>query len=76
MAAASAKELGIDRLAVEDRLALIEEIRATIYADPAAFPSEAQRAELDRRVVEDDRFPSEVVSWDEVRNASRARLGL
>jgi len=72
---ASAKRLGIDRLAVEDRLALIEEIWATIYADSEVFPSEVQRAELDRRVAEDDRHPEEVVSWDNVRQSLRARLG-
>ncbi|TAL40617.1 MAG: addiction module protein, partial [Methylovulum sp.] len=46
----SAKALGVDRLNIDDRLALVEEIWASICADSASFPlTEAQRAELDRR---------------------------
>jgi len=72
---ASLKELGIDRLDVEDRLALVEEIWASICADALIFPlSEAQRAELDRRVADDDAFPDDVIPWDEVKRSVRARL--
>jgi putative addiction module component (TIGR02574 family) len=47
---ASAKSLGIDKLDVEDRLALVEEIWASIVADAEAFPlTPAHRQELDRR---------------------------
>ena len=72
----SVKALGIDRLNVDERLALVEEIWATICADPGAFPlTDAQRAELDRRVADDDGFPDDVVPWDEVKASVRARLG-
>ena len=72
----SVKTLGIDRLNVDERLALVEEIWATICADAKAFQlTDAQRAELDRRVADDDAFPDDVVPWDEVKASVRARLG-
>ena len=71
----SVKTLGIDRLNVDERLALVEEIWATICADAKAFPlTDAQRAELDRRVADDDAFPDDVVPWDEVKASVRSRL--
>ena len=72
----SVKTLGIDRLNVDERLALVEEIWATICADAKIFPlTDAQRVELDRRVAEDDAFPDDVVPWDEVKASVRLRLG-
>jgi putative addiction module component (TIGR02574 family) len=72
----SAKSLGIDKLNVDDRLALVEEIWASIVADAKAFPlTPAQEEELDRRVAEDDQFPDEVLPWSEVKASVRARLG-
>jgi len=74
--AVTAKSLGIDKLDVDDRLALVEEIWASICADAERFPlSESQRAELDRRVADDDAFPDDVVPWDEVMASVRACLG-
>lgn len=72
----SVKTLGIDRLNVDERLALVEEIWATICVDAAAFPlTDAQRAELDRRVADDEAFPDDVAPWDDVKASVRARLG-
>jgi putative addiction module component (TIGR02574 family) len=72
----SVKALGIDRLDVDARLALVDEIWASICLDTRSFPlTDAQRAELDRRVVEDDAFPDDVVPWDTVKAAARARMG-
>jgi putative addiction module component (TIGR02574 family) len=72
----SVKTLGIDRLNVDERLALVEEIWASICADAKAFPlTDGQRAELDRRVADDDAFPDDVVPWDEVKASVRLRLG-
>lgn len=71
----SIKSLGIDQLGVDDRLALVEEIWASICADAHAFPlAAAQRAELDRRVADANAFPDDVVPWDEVKLAIRQRL--
>ncbi len=73
--AVSAKALGIDRLNVDERLALVDEIWASICADAAIFPlTEAQRAELDRRLADDDAFPDDVVPWSDVKASIRARL--
>lgn len=73
---ASVKSLGIDKLDVADRLALVEEIWASIVADGKAFPlTSAQREELDRRVADDDSYPSDVLPWSEVKATVRARLG-
>jgi putative addiction module component (TIGR02574 family) len=73
--AITAKALGIDRLGVDERLALVDEIWASICADAAIFPlTEEQRAELDRRVIDDDAFPDDVVPWSDVKAAVRARL--
>ena len=69
------KSLGIDRLGVEERLALVEEIWDSIAADSAAVPlTDAQRAELERQVVEDDANPEDVSPWDEVKASTLARL--
>jgi putative addiction module component (TIGR02574 family) len=40
-----------------------------------AVTAKSQRAELDRRVADDDEFPDDVVPWDEVKASVRARLG-
>lgn len=72
----SVKTLGIDRLNVDEKLALVEEIWATICVDAKAFPlTDTQRAELDRRVADDDAFPDDVLPWDEVKASVRSRLG-
>jgi putative addiction module component (TIGR02574 family) len=72
--AVSAKTLGIDRLNIDERLALVDEIWASICADAATFPlTEAQRKELDRRLA-DDAFPDDVMPWADVRASIKARL--
>lgn len=71
----SAKALGVDRLNIDDRLALVEEIWASICADSASFPlTDAQRAELDRRVADDEAFPDDVIPWEDLKASMRARL--
>lgn len=72
----SVKTLGINRLDVDERLAPVEEIWATICADAKGFLlADAQRAELDRRVVDDDAFPHDVVPWDGIKASVRSHLG-
>ena len=73
---ATIKSLGIDRLGVEERLALVEEIWDSIAADPAALPlTEPQRAELERRIADDDANPDDVTPWEEVKASTLSRLG-
>ena len=71
----SIKSLGIDRLGIEDRLALVEEIWDSIADDSAAVPlTEAQRAELDRRIADHEANPGDVVSWEEAKASITERL--
>lgn len=65
---ASLKSLGIDRLSVEERITLVEEIWDSIALDSAALPlTDAQRAELDRRLAEHEANPDDVVPWEDVK---------
>jgi putative addiction module component (TIGR02574 family) len=73
--AVSARSLGIDKQDVDDPFALVEEIWMSIVADARSLPlASAQRAELDRRVADDDQFPDDAVPWSDVRTSVRARL--
>jgi putative addiction module component (TIGR02574 family) len=66
--AVSMKDLGIDRLSVEDRLALMHEIWDSLTADPAQIPlTEAQKHILDRRLADLERNPNNVLTWDEIK---------
>ena len=64
--------LGIERLSVAERLALVEELWDSIAA--ATPLTEPQRAELDRRLADHDAHPDDVVSWGEVKSSIQARL--
>lgn len=73
---ASIKSLGIDRLGIEERLTLVEEIWDSIAADSAAVPlTEAQRIELQKRIEEDDAHPDDAVPWEQIKAATLSRLG-
>jgi putative addiction module component (TIGR02574 family) len=72
---ASLKSLGIDRLPVEERLTLVEDIWDSIAADSAVLPlTDSQRAELDRRLAEHETNPDDVVPWEEVKDSITRRL--
>ncbi len=72
---ASLKSLGIDRLPVEERLALVEDIWDSIAADSAALPlTDVQSDELDRRLAEHETNPDDVVPWEELRESISERL--
>ncbi len=71
----SLKSLGIDRLSVEERLALVEDLWDSIAEESAATPlTDAQRAELDRRLVDHEANPNDVVPWEDVKASITARL--
>jgi len=73
--AVSLKSLGIERLGIEERLTLVEELWDSIAADSAAVPlTVAQQAELDRRIAEHEAHPDDVVPWDEVKSSITERL--
>ncbi len=68
----SLKSLGIERLSVAERLLLVEELWDSIAA--ATSLTDAQRAELDRRLADHEANPDDVVSWEEVQSSITARL--
>jgi putative addiction module component (TIGR02574 family) len=72
--AASIKELGIDQFSVEDRLALLEEIWNSLADEMERAPlTEAQRNELERRLVAHKASPGDAIPWEEVKAKALAR---
>ena len=72
---ASLKSLGIDRLSIEDRLALVEDIWDSITVEGAApLLTDAQRLELDLRIAEHKASPEDVVPWEDVKASIGQRL--
>ena len=62
------ESLGIDRLNVEDRIALANAIWESIEAEPdSSFLTDAKREELDRRLAEHAANPDDVVPWEVVK---------
>jgi putative addiction module component (TIGR02574 family) len=62
----------LSALSAEEKLALIERLWSSIASDPDVLPlSEADRAELDRRLAAIERDPSATVTWDELRSRVR-----
>jgi putative addiction module component (TIGR02574 family) len=69
--------LGIDRLSVEDRLALVMAIWDSIAAEPhPPLLTEAQRQELQRRLEDHEANPDDVVPWEQVKAEALARFRL
>ena len=68
----SIKSLGIERLSVAERLVLVEELWDSIAASTSV--TDAQRAELDRRLADHVAKPDDVVSWEEIHSSITARL--
>jgi len=68
----SLKSLGIERLSIEERLALVEELWDSIAE--ATPLTGAQRAELDRRLAEHEDNPDDVVPWEDIKASIAARL--
>ena len=63
------------RLPVAERLRLVEALWDSIAADSTALPlTDAQRAELDRRLVEHEDHPDDVVPWEEIKASITERL--
>jgi putative addiction module component (TIGR02574 family) len=69
------KDLGIDRLSVADRLALVQEIWDSIAADIEQVPlTESQKAEIDRRLAAHRANPQAAIPWEQVEAEALARL--
>jgi putative addiction module component (TIGR02574 family) len=70
------EQLGIDRLTVVERLALVQDILDSVAAEqPMPALSEAKRRELDRRIADADANPDDCVPWVQVEAAALARFG-
>ncbi len=71
----SLRSLGIDRLSVEERLALVEDLWDSIAGESAAMSlTDVQRAELDRRLADHEGNPNDVVAWEDVKASIAIRL--
>ena len=71
----TAKSLGIDKLDITERLALIGELWDSVSAETEAMPLPVElKAELDRRIAAADANPNSGKSWDEVKADTLARL--
>ena len=69
--------LGLDKLSVEERIALANELWESVEAERLPSPlTPAQAEELDRRIAEVDANPNDVFTWDEVKAEVRTRCNL
>jgi putative addiction module component (TIGR02574 family) len=68
---ATLTSLGLDKLPREERLALVQALWDSIAAEGPHL-TDAQRAELDRRIAEDDAKPNDVIPWEQVKAKGRA----
>jgi putative addiction module component (TIGR02574 family) len=69
------KDLGIDRLDVDKRIELMQEIWDSVAAEPGCVHlSDAQRCELDRRLAEHEANPTDVVAWEQVKAEALRRI--
>lgn len=71
---ATLEELGIDRMTVAERLALVSRIWDTLTDPVADLPTPAQADELDRRADDDAANPDDVVPWEQVKADALARF--
>jgi putative addiction module component (TIGR02574 family) len=73
--APSLQALGIDKLSVEDRIALIQAIWDSIAAEPhPPLLTEAQRQVLERRLAAHEANPGDVIPWEQVKAEALARF--
>lgn len=71
----SIQSLGIDRLGIDERLELVEEILASLDDDKGAYSlTDEQKAELDQRLASYERNPDDIVPLDEVMASVTSRL--
>ncbi len=67
--------LGIDRMSVEDRIALATAIWDSILTEThPPLLTAAQQVELDHRLAEHAANPSDVVPWEQVKAEALARF--
>jgi putative addiction module component (TIGR02574 family) len=70
------QQLGVDRMTIAERIALAQEILATVLADQSRpVLTEAKKRELDRRLADQAANPNDCVSRRDVEAAMGARYG-
>lgn len=63
------------QLSVEEQLELVEALWDNIaQCNAVPPPSDAQKAELDRRLADHEKNPDDVVPWSEVKKSALARI--
>jgi putative addiction module component (TIGR02574 family) len=66
--------LGIDSMSVEERIDLVKDIWDSVAIEAGLLPpSTAEKAELDRRLAEDDATPSDTVAWETIKAEAQTR---
>jgi putative addiction module component (TIGR02574 family) len=64
----------VRRMSVTERIDLAQAIWDSVVAEsPTSMLTETQRAELTQRLAHLEANPDDVVPWEEVRDAARAR---
>jgi putative addiction module component (TIGR02574 family) len=68
------QELGIDRLPVEQRMELVQDIWDSIAHEMGLLPpTPEERDELESRMAEDGTSPADVSIWDEIKSDALKR---
>jgi putative addiction module component (TIGR02574 family) len=69
------QRLGLDRLSVEERIALAEELWESAEHEIERAPlTEAQRKELERRLADCEANPNAVIPWEQIKAEALARF--
>ena len=73
------KALGLDKLSLSEKRelaeTLLEEVDAAAEIPPGYELTDAQRAELDRRIADAEANPDDYVLWEDVLAESRRKYG-
>lgn len=68
------QDLGLDRLGVEERLAIAEAIWDSVVSETEAAPLlPSERAELERRLADSIARPDAVRPWEQIKARALAR---
>lgn len=73
--AVTARSLGIDKLPLEERLALLSEIWDGISAEAGKLElTDQMKAELDNRISDADSNPGSGIPWEIIESDARGRF--
>jgi putative addiction module component (TIGR02574 family) len=72
---ATLQALGIDKMSIDERIALASAIWESIASEPhPPLLTEAQRQELERRLADHAAHPDDVIPWDQIEADALARF--